>query len=278
MTVFFKCSIVLAGEYIRRSDKKLSYLKANNIIEEKIYIGEIPIILFKPKDKKGLLPTIIFYHGWSSKKEFQRMRGFILSTVGYQVVIPDAIHHGERNPIDDYNIENATKYFWDTIFNNIKESDTIIDEMISNHNADPTRIGVIGNSMGGFTSAGVFVHNPKIKALVVLNGSCGWENSNRILKESFKIYMSRDLMETEEDIINMDPMNGLHRLKDRAILMLHGDKDSVVSIESQRIFYNKIKPLYKDKNKIGFIEYPNLNHFVTTNMMEESIIWFHKYL
>ena len=39
------------------------------------------------------------------------MRGFILSTVGYQVVIPDAVHHGERNPLHNYDIEDARRHF-----------------------------------------------------------------------------------------------------------------------------------------------------------------------
>lgn len=255
-----------------------NYLKSNHILEEKISIGGIPAILFIPREKEGLIPTIIFYHGWSSNKESQRIRGFILSSVGYQVLIPDAIYHGERNPIHDYNIDNGTKYFWDIIFNNIEESHGIIDELVSKYNADPDRIAVIGNSMGGFTAAGVFTHNPDIKALVVFNGSCGWENSNEILKSSFEIITSAKQKEIEEKIAKRDPMKNLHMLKDRPILLLHGDADSLVSIESQRIFYNKIKPMYRWEERIKLIEYPNLNHFVTTNMMEESIAWLYKYL
>ncbi len=77
----------------------------------------------------------------------------------------------------------------------------------------------------------------------------------------------------------MDPMNNLELIVNRPILLLHGgDSDTVVSIESQIKFYDKIKPMYEDKKKIKFIQYPNLNHFVTTNMMEESIAWFYKYL
>lgn len=84
--------------------------------------------------------------------------------------------------------------------------------------------------------------------------------------------------EMEERINKFDPMNNLHLLIDRPILLLHGDSDSLVSIESQRIFYKKIELMYNCGDKIKLIEYPNLNHFVTTNMMEESIAWFHKYL
>lgn len=255
-----------------------NYLSSSYILEEKISIGEIPAIIFRPKEANELIPTIILYHGWSSNKESQRIRGFILSATGYQVVIPDAIHHGERNPLHNYDAENATKYFWDTIFNNLEESDYIIDEIISKHNADPNRIGIIGNSMGGFTAAGVFTHNQSIKTLVVFNGSCGWENFNRKLKESFEIRVTEKLNEIEKKVNKLDPSNNLNLLLDRPILILHGDSDKVVPIESQRIFYNKIKPMYEYKDNMKFIEYPNLNHFVTTNMMEESIDWFHKYL
>lgn len=255
-----------------------NYLKSNSIVEEKIYIGQIPAILFRPKQSKGLLPTIILYHGWGSDKESQRIRGFILSAVGYQVVIPDAINHGERNSIDHEAIEKPGKYFWDTILKNLDEVENIINKLILQYDTDQDRIGVIGNSMGGFTAAGVFTHNPKIKASVVFNGSYGWENSNKIFKESFEITMTKDLTEMEDKINKLDPMNNLQLLKNRPTLILHGDSDSVVSIESQRIFYKKIGPLYENKQKIKFIEYPNLNHFVTTNMMEESISWFHRYL
>ena len=60
--------------------------------------------------------------------------------------------------------------------------------------------------------------------------------------------------------------------------MLHGDRDGLVPIEGQRIFYSKIKESYDNPKRIKLIEYPNLNHFVTTNMMEEAIYWFYKYL
>lgn len=254
----------------------MNYLQSDSIIEKKIYIGEIPAILFTPKEKEGLLPTIIFYHGWTSRKEFQRMRAFIFASVGYQVLIPDAIYHGERNPID-YR-ENSGEYFWKTIFKNLDESDSIIDELVSKYNADPYRIGVAGNSMGGFTSSGIFTHNPKIKALVVLNGSCDWQDFNEMLKKYFSIAMTDKLKKIEERVNKVNPVNNLHLLNNRPILMLHGKDDKTVPAISQKNFYDKAKPYYKNKDNIKLIQYHDLNHFVTTNMMEESIIWFKTHL
>lgn len=76
-----------------------NYLKSDFILEERINIGEIPAILFRPRDKQENIPTIIFYHGWSSSKESQRIRGFILASVGFQVILPDAIYHGDRKSV-----------------------------------------------------------------------------------------------------------------------------------------------------------------------------------
>ena len=253
-----------------------NYLKSDFILEERINIGEIPAILFRPRDKQENIPTIIFYHGWSSSKESQRIRGFILASVGFQVILPDAIYHGEREPLKEYSFEEARRLFWKVILNNMEEAPRIIEEAVNKYSADPERIGLIGHSMGGFTAAGVFAHSPDVKALVVLNGSCNWEKFNEAFKGS--VEMDEEMKEIEAKVKRLDPMKNIDKIKDRPVLLLHGEKDSSVPVEGQRLFYEKIKALYTNEDRIDFIEYPNLNHYVTTNMMEETIEWFYKYL
>lgn len=249
----------------------MAYLLNNkNLIEEDIKIKDIPCILIRSKNKKGKIPTIIFYHGWSSRKENQRFRGFILSNLGYQVIIPDAIYHGKRNPIDHEDIDNMGKYFWKVVLGNIEESGYIIDEAINKYNGDSDNIGVIGHSMGGFTSAGVFTHDKRVKTGIPLNGSFNWEGSNKIFAKRLDNNISLD---EEDEIRKLDPMNNLDKLVDRSILMLNGGADEVVPVSPQGIFYNKIKKLYKDESKIRLIKYNNLGHFVSTNMMEDLANW-----
>jgi hypothetical protein len=250
------------------------YLKSSFITEEKVRIQEIPAVVLRPREAEKPIPSIIFYHGWSSNKELQRLRGFILASAGYQVALPDAVYHGERNPLPRYDDEAAIKYFWDVIFNNVEEYSTIVGELVLKYNADAKRIAVMGNSMGGFTAGGIFANNRDVKVLTVFNGSCGWE----IFNENIEVPSSEKIETIRQRVKDMNPMNNLDMLKDRPILLLHGDSDTVVPIDSQRIFYNKLNSLYNNKDKIKFIEYPRLNHFVTTNMMEESINWLGKYL
>lgn len=254
------------------------YLSVEHIIEERDYIDDISLIRMNLKDRQGKVPTIIMYHGWSSNKESQRLRAFILANLGYQVIIPDALYHGQRNRLEKYNAEASVKYFWPTILNNIEEGKKLIDHSINYYNVDPDRIGLIGHSMGGFTSAGVFTYNTNVKTAVILNGSFNWKHSNQILKEMIGLEDMDGFKEEEEKINSIDPNNNKDLLIDRPILLLHGEKDSLVNVESQRLFFKEIQPYYSDKSRLKLIEYSNLDHFVTTNMMEEAAIWFKKYL
>ncbi len=253
------------------------YLYTEHLIEERGYIDDISLIRMKLKDNKGKVPTIIMYHGWSSDKESQRLRAFILANLGYQVLIPDAINHGERNRLENYDAENSVKYFWPTVLNNIEEAKKVIDYCVLHCDSDPDRIGVIGHSMGGFSAAGVFTYNEFIKTAVILNGSFNWRHFNQIVKKGMSIDDNRFDKE-EEKLDSIDPMNNMDLIINRPVLLLHGSDDRVVNIESQRVFYREIKPLYSDKSQIQLIEYNDLGHFVSTNMMSDTAIWFRKNL
>ena len=62
------------------------------IEEREVGLKGIPGLVITSGEKaKGV---VLFYHGWSSQKEFQAVRGRILASYGYDVIIPDAVNHG----------------------------------------------------------------------------------------------------------------------------------------------------------------------------------------
>ncbi len=253
-------------------------MKFNNIYENEIKVDDIPIKVLRPNIGVAPYPTIVFYHGWSSNAEKQKFRAYILACLGYQVLVPTSIYHGERNPID-YSISgNAERYFWRVILKNIEESYKIFDYAVSSLNADKNRIAVMGHSMGGFTAAGIFAQNKSIRTAVVLNGSCDYGFSNKSFPETFNISMNLFPMELIKEIEKYDPMNNLDKIINRPLLMLHGDGDSLIDVNGQRNFFAKVSAIYKDKDKIKYIEYPKLNHLVSTNMMEDIAIWCEEFL
>jgi len=261
-------------EYLAGGDT----LEFYSLIEKNIMIKDIPALVLTPKNDSKSHSTIILYHGWGSCVEKQRFRGFVLCSLGYQVIIPCAIYHGDRDPVDHSKAENAGRYFWRIIFQIIEESNYIVEYAINELKADRDRIGICGNSMGGFTAAGIFTSNTSLKALVVFNGSCNWETSNELFIRALDI---SDVQTPEELQCKLDlynPMKNLEHIINRPILMLHGDSDTLVGVEAQREFYKEVAPKYNGSSRLRFIEYPKLNHFVTTNMMEEAAIWFNNYL
>ena len=236
-------------------------------------INAVPCLKFEPKGYEGLLPTVIYYHGWHSSKDAKRFEAQVIASNGYQVIVPDALHHGDRDAIDHDNQQNLEIYLWEIILQSVKESKKFIEVIINEHEADSTRIGIMGSSMGAITAGGIFAHNPDVKCLVGFNGIFAWQ-------EAIKINHLPSTSEVNMELIkHYDLMTNGDKIKERAILILHGTEDTSVPIESQRLFFNKMIPLYiKDPNKLEFIEESNVNHRVTTGMLQEAVTWFKKYL
>ena len=244
------------------------------ITEEKFMVDDIPVLRFKPKINQKKLPTILYYHGWSSNKEFQRFKANIMAMYGYQVIVPDSKYHGERNSID-FNKENSMeKYLLKAVYSSIKEAPLMIDLIKDISLTDQDRISIMGTSMGGFVSSGIFFNNQLFKTLVVFNGACAWQKVKTFIEEK----NTERKIEYQEELVKYDPENNLDKINGRPILMLHGDNDTAIPIEVQRYFYKIASEYYEDKNKMRLIEVPKMNHYISLGMLENAISFNKDYL
>lgn len=243
------------------------------ITTTKVEINEVPCLKFKPKGYKGLLPTVIYYHGWHSSKEFKRFEALIIASFGYQVIVPDALHHGDRDPIDHDDPQNVNKFLWKIVLQSVKESEKFINHVIKDHAADPSRIAVLGSSMGAISAGGIYVCNPNLKCLIGFNGTFAWEEAIKRNDLPLAEKKHKDLIEC------FDPMNNVEKIKDRAILMLHGLDDTSLPIDIQRLFIEKIQSHYTRKPEIiKLVEVSKVNHSLTTGMLERAIMWLKEHL
>lgn len=245
----------------------------------KIDLAGIPCLHVKPSFAADEIYTIIYYHGWESNKENNLFLAKILAFHGYNVILPDAIHHGERGALENYNVEALRSYFWDVIFNSVGEYNSLIEAAVEKLEINSNKLAVMGSSMGGFISSGVFASNPEIKCLINMNGACAWEKAEMNFKEVDR--EGKGLAEEAqlEQICKYDPLAKKNVLYPRPMLLLHGDSDTSVPIDIQRYFYDEVKEIYKDKpERLKFVETPRLNHYKTVGMMEETIDWLNKYL
>lgn len=245
----------------------------------RIKLGNIPCIYVKPVFNTEEAPTVIYYHGWESNKDNNLFLGKIIAFHGYNVILPDAIHHGERGSLEKYGYQELRKHFWEVVLNTVKEYETLINAAEDKLGVSRYRLAVTGNSMGGFIASGIFASNTEIKCLINMNGAGAWQKAEMTFRAVD--YEGKGLADEKqlEEIISYDPLSSKDALYPRPILLLHGDADTSIPIDIQRYFYDEMKEVYKDKDKrLKFVIEPRLNHYKTVRMMEETIAWLDKYL
>jgi len=245
----------------------------------RVILGDIPCIYVKPEFITEQRPTVIYYHGWESNKDNNLFLGKIIAFHGYNVILPDAIHHGERGKLEKYGVQELRRYFWEVILNTVKEYETLINAAEDRLGISRHRLAVMGSSMGGFISSGIFASNTEIKCHINMNGASAWQKAEMTFKTMD--YEGKGMADEKqlEEIANYDPLSRKDDLYPRPILLLHGDADTSVPIDIQRYFYDEIKEVYKDNpERLKFVVEPKLNHYKTVRMMEETIAWLDKYL
>lgn len=237
------------------------------ITEQEVSLKGIPgLVISSGEDARGV---VLFYHGWSSQKEFQAVRGRILASYGYDVVIPDAVNHGSRGTLD-YESNLSYGAFWQTIFQNVKEVPLMLEYIEERWPGKP--LAVMGHSMGGFTALSALTLFKEFKTGVVMNGSGWWDESERRFRASLHIEKPRAYRTLKMQLDAMDPYTHMPRLRGRSLLSLRGGSDNVVDGAAQDLYLEKLAQQQPDV-KTQSIVYDDLGHFVTTNMMGDAVNW-----
>ena len=243
-----------------------------NVSTEKITYNDIPFYVLKMKNESETRGTIFIYHGWSSKKENYLFMGNIFALEGFRVIIPDSLHHGERGLLDYGDDKVMEQKFWEVAINSVDEYFLLKEYLLEQGMLNKERIAVMGNSMGGIISGGIFARDPEILTMIVMNGACAWLDVDQRVKSSRKIDRSAAIK--PEKLEGYDPFRHLDKIFPRPFLLQHGEKDSSVPIETQEFFFEKAKVRYGElKERISFTRIPNLDHQKTVGMLEESVHW-----
>lgn len=243
-----------------------------NVITKKIYIKDIPLLFLQENTEEKPRGVIFLYHGWSSKKENYHFIGSIFAREGYQVIIPDSENHGERGILQYDNEIIMEENFWKTVIQSVDEYFYIKAKLFEDQFLLSDKIFVMGNSMGGIISSGIFVRDHEISSLIVMNGACDWIDLEDRIIESRNINRRKSI--DIEILREYNPASNFENFLYRPILLQHGEEDKSVPIKTQKIFFEKIKNYYGDKeNRLSFTKVPNLNHHKTTGMIEESLYW-----
>ena len=77
-------------------------------------------------------------------------------------------------------------------------------------------------------------------------------------------------------ILPFDLSSNLEKLKERPLLIWHGEKDPVIPFSFASDFYGMARKNYSDEGKIAFSNAPGIGHKVNRAAMIEAADWFGK--
>ncbi|MDN5681983.1 MAG: esterase, partial [Ewingella sp.] len=132
-------------------------------------LAEIEVLHAVPAGQREIpLPTVLFYHGFTSSKLVYSYFAVALAQAGIRVVMPDADAHGARFNGD---VEARLSQFWPILKTNIDEYPLLRDALEEQGLIAEGRLAVGGASMGGMTALGIMARHEEVRSVACLMGS-----------------------------------------------------------------------------------------------------------
>ncbi|MCT4703047.1 esterase [Enterobacteriaceae bacterium H20N1] len=179
--------------------------------------------------KQNALPTVLFYHGFTSSKLVYSYFAVALAQAGMRVVMPDAQGHGARFNGD----ENARlQQFWPILKTSIDEFAQLRQALMDQKLIREGKFAVGGASMGGMTALGIMARHQEVRCVACLMGS-GYFST---LAKTLFPPQEQQFDEILAMIAEYDISHQLERIGDRPLLLWHGEEDDVVpAVETWRL-------------------------------------------
>ncbi|OCA84283.1 esterase [Bacillus sp. FJAT-27225] len=228
------------------------------------------------------LPFVMFVHGFGSAKENNLHIAYLLAEKGFRVVLPEAVHHGEREQGLSQN--ELSIRFWDIVINTIHEVNGVKDFYVKKELADPDRIGLAGTSMGGIITLGALTKFEWVRAAVSLMGSpsyydmANWQVSE-LKRLGYELPQSEEeLMVQLEALKEYDLTLQPEKLAGRPLLFWHGQADTTVPHRFAWDFYKSLLAGKNGQGDVKFISEQHAGHKVTRQGTYGLVDWFSLHL
>lgn len=245
-------------------------------------LADIPALhICKAEYEQTPLPTLIFWHGFSSGKEHNLHVAFRLAKKGIRVILPEAIHHGERN--QGLTEKQRLLEFWSIVLKSLKETEMLRNELEKKNLIQEERLFVGGTSMGGILTCGALTAFPWIKGGIVLMGNPAWEVFARkqitMLEQQGALPLSEEDVEKQvQKLIDYDLSQNEQMLGNRPLFFWHGRNDKEVPYEESYTFYEKIKEYRKDDTSLVYQLDPSAGHKVSRDGLIAMTDWVADYI
>ncbi|MBY6036350.1 prolyl oligopeptidase family serine peptidase [Fictibacillus nanhaiensis] len=239
-------------------------------------IGEIPFLMAEKEETEGTpLPLVIFLHGYTSAKEHNLHFAYSLAEKGLRVILPDALHHGER--MSSHSPKSRDYDFWNIVHQGIGDVTTLINWAKENeYVSENGEIAVGGISMGAIMTYGSIVNNPEISAGCALMGTPAHEEFARwqiekIGKSGHNLpFTTEELEQSYEHIRHYDLTQKLDKLNNRPLFIWHSEVDDVVPYEFANPY---VKTLIENNPKSVYMHDKTSGHKVSRPAYLNAVEW-----
>jgi len=181
--------------------------------------------------RPGTYPLIVFSHASMSHRRMATFLCTHLSSHGYvvaaldhsEVVAPELARQDDENP------EQTTARLEAVIATRVPDIRFLLDELLSgategsNTTLDPTRVGIVGHSFGGWTALAAPEVEPRIRAVVAHAPGGSSKPKPGILPATLTFKWARDvptLYLVAENDVSL-PLTGMYELFDRTPATKH---------------------------------------------------------
>ncbi|MFN4111163.1 MAG: S9 family peptidase [Ignavibacteria bacterium] len=247
---------------------------------------KIESMLIKPVDFDSTkkYPLILCVHGGpysAFKKTFlQNYPMQVYANEGFVVVAPNV--RGSAGYSDEFGQSNRYDLGGGDFFDAMQS----IDEVIKMGFVDPSRMGVIGGSYGGYLTNWIISQTNRFSAAVSMYGIFSFftdfSNSWQPVFEKmyFGYYYWEKPIDSNHLWISRSPAFYVKNIQ-TPVLILQGDRDQYTNLANSQEMYQALKILGKT---VEFVVYPREGHGIRNepqhylNMLKRGLNWFKKYL
>jgi dienelactone hydrolase len=273
------------------------------VLIESDTVNNVPLLTVAPLDAQDC-PLVFFVPGYRSQKSRHLELGYHLAKQGFFYVSLDAAMHGERrhprldevwdpNASHIYPLESGLDSYalmLEIVDRTAQDIDTLIEYFGAQPQVDARRVGVCGDSMGGYIAFLAAVRNPQVRAIATIIAhpafTLSWldglarAESNPDWSEQMAAAADETARLTAY-VQSIDPYQKLKQFCPKPLLMINGDLDTVIPIQYALQFYRDLKSSYQaagQAERLQLSVYRGLDHRVVGGMLSEAAGWFIKHL
>ncbi|AYM93161.1 esterase [Serratia sp. 3ACOL1] len=238
-------------------------------------VGDVAVIHAVPAGRyEQPLPTIFFYHGYTSSKEVYAYFAYALAKVGFRVVLPDCAMHGERFDGDE---ARRLAHFWEILKSNVDELPALKTHFEQRGLIAGDRIGVAGASMGGMTTLGAFTRYPWVKAAASLMGSGYFTSLAQTLYPPLDAQgqpLEQPALKARlAPLVSYEVEQHWESFAGRPLLLWHGETDDVVpATESERLA-SELRQRGLDR-RLTYLTEAEVRHRITPGALNATAAFF----